>query len=294
MKRIPIICLTLLTILSCSIIKKPGKDDIVSKPSDTTTQKALKIDAGVTSSETTAQKLTKDNTGAELSDSNKEKEVVISGFILGIGDEIEIKVYRHDDLNRRIRVPPEGKNTLPLIGEIQTKGVSVYQINEKIKEALSNYLVNPEVSVEVMAFKGQKIFVLGEVHRPGVYQIDPPTTVLEAISNAGGFTLDGKDNSVVLIRGGASNPEIKKLDLESALDKGEVSQNICLQTGDVVFVPRTFIANVDRFFSHFEKIIRPILLMEQAIILAPRVEDVFQGESAGASKSEVQIVITPP
>src|SRR3972149_597839 len=109
-----------------------------------------------------------------------------------------------------------------------------------------------------------------------------------------GFILDGKDNSVVLIRGGARIPEIKKLDLESALDKGEVSQNMCLQTGDVVFVPRTFIANVDRFFSHFEKIIRPILFMEQAIIVAPRVEDVFQGESAGATKSKVPIVISPP
>ena len=126
MKRIPIICLTLLTILSCSIIKKPAKDDRVSKPSDTTTQKALKL----------MQELTKDNTGAELSDSSKEKEVVISEFILGTGDEIEITVYRHDDLNRKIRVPPEGKNTLPLIGEIQTKGVSIHQLSEKIKERL--------------------------------------------------------------------------------------------------------------------------------------------------------------
>lgn len=275
MKRIPIICLTLLTILSCSIINKPAKDDRVSKPSDTTTQKSAK-----------------DNTGAELSDSSKEKEVVISEFILGTGDEIEITVYRHDDLNRRIRVPPEGKNTLPLIGEIQTKGVSVYQINEKIKEELSNYLVNPEVSVEVTSFKGQKIFVLGEVHRPGVYQIDPPTTVLEAISNAGGFNLDGKSSSVLLIRGGPEKPEVKTLDLKKTLEKGKVSQNILLQTGDVVYVPRTFIAQVDRFFQHFENIIRPIVWSEQGIILAPRVEDVFQGESAAdKGSSNVPIVI---
>lgn len=274
MKRIPIICLTLLTILSCSIIKNPAKEDSASNPSDTTNQK-----------------LTKDNAGAELSDSSsEEKEVVISEFILGAGDEIEIKVYRHDDLNRRIRVPPEGKNTLPLIGEIQTKGVSVYQINEKIKEGLSNYLVNPEVSVEVTAFKGQKIFVLGEVHRPGVYQIDPPTTVLEAISNAGGFNLDGKSSSVLLVRGGPEKPEIKTLDLKKTLEKGKVSQNILLQTGDVVYVPRTFFANVDRFFQHFENIIRPIVWSEQGIILAPRVEDVFQGESGGGS-SNVPIVI---
>lgn len=248
----------------------------------------------------TEKKFTKNNSVAEVSKKNPDvdleggKEIVLSEFILGVGDEVEITVYRHDDLNKKIRIPPEGKNTLPLIGEIQTKGVSIHQLSEKIKEGYDVYIENPQVTIEIASYKGQKIFVLGEVNNPGVYQFDPPTTVLEAVSKAGGFTLDGKDNSVVLIRGGTSNPEIKKLDLESALDKGEVSQNMCLQTGDVVFVPRTFIANVDRFFSHFEKIIRPILFMEQAIIVAPRVEDVFQGESPSASKSKVPIVIAPP
>ena len=248
----------------------------------------------------TDKKFTKNNSVAEASKKNTDvdleggKEIVLSEFILGVGDEVEIMVYRHDDLNRKIRIPPAGKNTLPLIGEIQTKGVSIHQLSKKIKEGYDVYIENPQVTVEIASYKGQKIFVLGEVNNPGVYQFDPPTTVLEAVSKAGGFTLDGKDNSVVLIRGGASNPEIKKLDLESALDKGEVSQNMCLQTGDVVFVPRTFIANVDRFFSHFEKIIRPILFMEQAIVVAPRVEDVFQGESAGAESRRVPIVISPP
>jgi polysaccharide export outer membrane protein len=247
----------------------------------------------------TDKKFTKNDSVAEVSKKNTDvdleggKEIVLSEFILGVGDEVEITVYRHDDLNKKIRIPPAGKNTLPLIGEIQTKGVSIHQLSKKIKESYDVYIENPQVTVEIASYKGQKIFVLGEVNNPGVYQFDPPTTVLEAVAKAGGFTLDGKDNSVVLIRGGASNPEIKKLDLESALDKGEVSQNMCLQTGDVVFVPRTFIANVDRFFSHFEKIIRPILFMEQAIIVAPRVEDVFQGERAGASE-RVPIVITPP
>ena len=248
----------------------------------------------------TDKKFTKNNSVAEASKKNTDvdleggKEIVLSEFILGVGDEVEIMVYRHDDLSRKIRIPPAGKNTLPLIGEIQTKGVSIHQLSKKIKEGFDVYIENPQVTVEIASYKGQKIFVLGEVNNPGVYQFDPPTTVLEAVSKAGGFTLDGKDNSVVLIRGGTSNPEIKKLDLESALDKGEVSQNMCLQTGDVVFVPRTFIANVDRFFSHFEKIIRPIMLMEQAIIMAPRVEDVFQGESAGAESRRVPIVISPP
>src|SRR3990170_2685463 len=83
---------------------------------------------------------TKNDSVAEVSKKNPDvdleggKEIVLSEFILGVGDEVEITVYRHDDLNKKIRIPPEGKNTLPLIGEIQTKGVSIHQLVKKIKK----------------------------------------------------------------------------------------------------------------------------------------------------------------
>ncbi|MCF6158427.1 MAG: polysaccharide export protein [wastewater metagenome] len=237
----------------------------------------------------------KDNTDGELSDTvDAEEKVVISEFILGVGDEIEVTVYRHSDLNKKVRVLPDGVNSFPLIGEIRTEGLSIHQLREKIKEAYSTYLVSPQISIEVTLFKGQKIFILGEVRNPGVYRIDPPMTIYEAISMAGGFTMDGKDTSVLLIRGGLENPEVNayNLDFDNARKKGKLSRNVVLQRGDVVYVPRTFIANVDRFFKHFENIVRPLVYLEQGVVLADRIEEIFSGKEG--APIIVQPIITQP
>lgn len=262
MKRLSVICFTLLLLVSCA-----------------TTKNATQNDGGTETSEVVDREETKGNTAGGQPEASTERNVVVSEFILGPGDEIEIKVYRHDDLNKKIRIPPDGKATLPLIGEFKAGGVGINQLRENIREKFLNYLVKPEVSVEIVSLNGQKIFVLGEVQQPGVYQIDPPTCLLEAISKAGGFTLDGKSSSVLLIRGGPENPVARKLDLKKSLEKGDFGQNVALQTGDVVYVPRTFISQVDRFFEHFENIIRPILWTEHGIVLEPLVEDVFTGDT---------------
>ena len=242
----------------------------------------------------TIQKTTeiKENTLPESAETTQEKEVVVSEFILGVGDEVELTVYRHDDLNKKVRIPPDGINTFPLIGEIRTNGTSIHQLRGKIKDSLSVYLVEPQVSLEITSYKGQKIFILGEVNNPGVYQIDTPTTIIEAIAKAGGYTLDGKYTSVVLIRGRPEKPELKRLDLKKTFTIGDLSQNVFLKSGDVVYVPRTFISNVDRFFKHFENILRPLVWTEQGIVLGDRIdEEVFHGR---IDVSRTPIVISPP
>lgn len=258
MKRI-FICLTFLITLSCTSIQKSTE--------------------------------TREHPGTATSDTNPEKKVVVSEFILGVGDEVELTVYRHDDLTKKVRIPPDGTNTFPLIGEIKTNGTSIHQLREKIKETLSVYLVEPQVSLEITSFRGQKIFILGEVNSPGVYQIDTPTTIIEAIAKAGGYTLDGKYNSVVLIRGGPEKPELKRLDLKKTFATGDLSQNVLLKSGDVVYVPRTFISNVDRFFKHFENILRPLVWTEQGIVLGDRIDAEVFGEQRA---QPTQIIISPP
>lgn len=257
-KRAIFVCLLFFTAVSCAATHKPAKEEVNAKPAETET----------------------------------EKDLVVSEFILGVGDEVELRVYRHDDLNKKVRIPPDGINTFPLIGEIPTKGMSIHQLREKIKESLSVYLVDPQISLEITSFKGQKIFILGEVYNPGVYQIDTPTTIIEAIAKAGGYTLDGKYNSVVLIRGNIEKPELKRLDLKKTFATGDLFQNVFLKSGDIVYVPRTFISNVDRFFKHFENIVRPLVIMEQGILLGKRIdEEVFSGQQP---VQRTQIVITPP
>lgn len=271
MKRLSIVCFILLLLVSCA-----------------TTKNLTQNDGGAGTSEVANREEIKGNTGGEQPEAGAERNVVVSEFILGPSDEIEIKVFRHDELNKKTRIPPDGNISLYLIGDIKAAGVGINQLRNDIREKYLNYLVKPEISVDIVALNGQKIFVLGEVKQPGVYQIDPPTSMLEAITKAGGFTLDGKSSNIVLIRGGPKNPVAKMVDLKKSLEKGEFGQNVALQTGDVVYVPRTFISQVDRFFYHFENIIRPILWTEHSIVLTPLVEDVFTGDT-GKGKSSIVI-----
>ena len=198
------------------------------------------------------------------------------------GDEISITVFRNDEYNRKFIIPSDGSVFFPNIGTIKVEGESPDKISKIISAGLSNYLVNPQVivdivkfnnpvrivnpqvSVEVVAFGGQKIFVLGEVNKPGVFLADGNTTIVEIITMAGGPTLDAKQNNVLLIRNGKdkTKPELQLVDIESILSQGNTVYNLILQRGDIVFVPRTLIANVDRFFEHLGKIVSPLLDIE--------------------------------
>lgn len=207
------------------------------------------------------------------------KEIKITEFILGSGDVIDIAVWRHNELSKKVQIDPYGKFMYPLIGEINANGISVLRLSEIIKEGLSNYLVDPNITVSIVSIKSQKVYVVGEVIRPGVFSMDTPMSAIEAISQAGGFTLDAKDESVIVIRGNRDTPQLIKLDLEDALKGIDFAQNIQLKGGDIVYVPPTFIADVSRFSVYLKNILSPILMIEQGIILEPRVEDVFEGET---------------
>ncbi len=205
-------------------------------------------------------------------------EIKLTEFILGPGDTVEITVYRHDDLKKTSQIDTSGKITFPLVGDIQAGGLSIFQLRDKIRDGLSEYIIDPQVSVSVTAVQSQKVYVLGEVTRPGVFVLNTPMNALEAISSAGGFTRDAKDNSVMIIRGNRDNPQFIKLDLEDALKKGDVAQNIQLQGSDVIFVPATFIADASRFSVYLRDLLWPILLSEEIIVRGQDVGDVFQGK----------------
>ncbi|MBI1812057.1 MAG: polysaccharide export protein [Nitrospirae bacterium] len=200
------------------------------------------------------------------------KDVKITEFILGPRDTIEILVYRQDDLKRTIQIDPSGIISYPLIGDIQAGGLSIFQLRDKLKDGLSKYLVNPQVSVGVTSVKSQKVIVLGEVKTPGLFSLESPMSALEAMSKAGGFTIDAKLKTILLIRGGLKNPELVTLNLESALKEGDFAQNAYLQNGDIIYVPATTIANVSRFFDYLSRIIAPITSMESGYFTGQQIE----------------------
>lgn len=218
-----------------------------------------------------------------------QAEVKITEFILGPGDRVEIMVYRHDDLKRTVQIDTSGMITYPLVGDIQANGLSIFQLRNKIRDRLAEYIVDPQVSVSVTAVQSQKVYVVGEVKSPGVFSLNKPLSAIEAISSAGGFTLDAKDQSVMVIRGNRDKPQLIKLDVESALKSGNVSQNIQLRSGDIVYVPSTLIADVSRFSIYLKNILYPILMIEQGIILGPSVIDTLQSEGGKGAGTTITI-----
>lgn len=226
----------------------------------------------------------------EQSEIPQGEKVGISEITLGAGDEIQISVYLHSDLTKKILIPPDGEIFYPFVGEIQVEGMSMTDLRHKIREGLAEYIVSPQVSLEVVSLRSRKIFVLGEVQRPGIFQLDSQMDLVEAISRAGGFTLDASENSVMLIRGDLSHPEALKIDLNQVLKKGDMNKNVTLQKGDIIYVPASYIADVDRFFRHFGNIIFPVVGLEQGIILGPQVRDLVVGKKRESTTTNIVVV----
>lgn len=200
------------------------------------------------------------------------REIKITEFILGPGDRVEIIVYRNDDLRRTIQIDTSGKITYPMVGDIQAAGLSIFQLRDKIRDGLSKYIINPQVSVGVTAVQSQKVIVLGEVKNPGLFSLDIPMTTLDVISKAGGFTTDAKQKSILLIRGGLEKPELITLNIDKFFNDYDMTQNVHLRNGDILYVPTTFIADVVRFFNQLYSIIRPMVQVENAYWLGKQIE----------------------
>jgi polysaccharide export outer membrane protein len=210
------------------------------------------------------------------------KGIEVKEFILGPGDQIEIFVYRHDDLKRTVQIDTSGKITYPLIGDVRAGGLSIFMLRDIIRDRLSKYVIDPQVSVSVVSVQSQKVIVLGEVRNPGFFTFSNSMSILEAISRSQGFTLDAKQESVLLIRGGLNEPELFVLDLKDTLHKGDLSQVVNLQSGDIIYVPTTYIANVSRYFAHLSKIISPMVSAVSGYYIGQRIEG-ERGEGAAIS-----------
>lgn len=226
---------------------------------------------------------------AQLDDKQIPEKIKISEFVLGPGDEIEINVYRNPDLANKYLIPPDGLISFPLLGELRAAGIGITELRKTITAGLSNFLVEPYVSIGVVNIRSQKVYVLGEVEKPGVFQINSPIDMIEAVSMAGGLTTNAKASSLLLIRGDLENPYLKTVNLKKTLKEGDLSENMTLTGGDIIYVPTTYIASADRFFSHLKNIIAPIVLLESGIVMGPQVSDVLRGERPEAISGTIDI-----
>ena len=215
----------------------------------------------------------------------KEVNLRASEFVLGAGDTVEFAVYRQDNLNRSVKIDTSGKVMFPLIGDIQVAGKNIFTLRDELKERYSVYLVNPQITVTVTAISSKKFMVLGEVNSPGVFTLDTDLTIVEAIAKAGGMTQAAKENKVIVIRRGREKPELLSFNFKDVWEKGDVTRDVTLRPGDIVYASTRAIVDVGRFMQNIAQIISPIIMLEGGIALWPQVLDAVRGMSGGASVS---------
>ena len=164
-------------------------------------------------------------------------------FVLGPEDVLEISVWRNQDLSRKeVVVRPDGKISMPLIGELVASGLDANQLANLITERLKEFKERPSVSVSVKEVNSYSIYVLGEVAKPGKYQLKSHATVLQAVAVAGGFSIYAAKNKMqVLRRLVKEDGKLREIRIPARYDdlvsgEGEIG-NFILKTGDVVLVP---------------------------------------------------------
>jgi polysaccharide biosynthesis/export protein len=132
-------------------------------------------------------------------------------FRLGPGDVIDVSVYQEKELSTTVPIRPDGKISIPLVGEITASGKTAIDLQREVAQKYSQYIAQPSVTVVVKEVNSPKVSVLGEVKNPGVYKIKERATVLDAIAMAGGLTEYAKKNKITVIRvdGGGAQKHMK-------------------------------------------------------------------------------------
>lgn len=175
-------------------------------------------------------------------------------YYIDVGDVLDISVWQIPDLSKpEVIVRPDGKISFPLIGDVMAEGRTLTQLNDVIANKLMVYVKSPQVSIMLRRFGDQanKVSILGEVLNPGVYRFSGPASIAEAVASAGGYTKYAVINSIMVISGDISRgkPKVNRINLVDILKGNKLSNNIILRPNDIVYVPRSFVGNVNVFME---------------------------------------------
>jgi len=154
-------------------------------------------------------------------------------YVIGPEDILAITVWREADFTRAVQVRPDGKFTLPLVGDIVAAGLTPNALAEVLTKELSKLINQPLVSVSLQSVQSKKYYITGEVNRTGSFPLVVPTTILEALTNAGGFHEYAKKGKIYILRG----TQRIKFNYNDVIKGKKLEQNILVENGDYIHVP---------------------------------------------------------
>jgi len=161
-------------------------------------------------------------------------------YRLNPGDVVRISVWREEELLREARIQPDGTVSYPLVGSVPAADRTPAEVADAISQELEAFIPDAVVTVELLEAQGYRVYVIGEVNRPGEYQLSQPITVMQALSIAGGLTPFAGTSGIRILRTMTEDQQSIPFDYDAVADDGEMEENIFLQAGDTVIVPGSF------------------------------------------------------
>ena len=192
------------------------------------------------------------NLVGELVNAGDLPPILTGPYKIHVGDVLDIIFFKTIDFNQTVTVGPDGAITLPLNGSIVVVGRTVEDVTAELTEGYGREMVNPQITVSVAEYSGLQVYVSGEVNTTGIQEYRGGLTLVQAISDAGGFNRQARRNEVLLIRPGPDNKPVGTIiDVKQILRKGHLANDVPLAPLDIVYVHHKKIVNLNIFVEQY-------------------------------------------
>jgi polysaccharide export outer membrane protein len=160
-------------------------------------------------------------------------------YLIGEGDVLAVRVWKNQELSVEVPVRPDGMISVPLVNDVEAAGLTTDQLKSEITTKLAEFITNPDVTVVVLRADSKRVFVLGEVQRPGPVPLTTSLSVLDAISAASGLSVFADADDIKIIRRSPDGAELEfEFDYDAYVRGRAPGTNILLQPGDTIVVPK--------------------------------------------------------
>jgi len=176
-------------------------------------------------------------TGAVTATNAAAEGAALDAYKIGPEDVLAITVWKNEPMSRVVQVRPDGMISLPLIDDVSAAGLTPVQFRDVLVKRMSEFIPNPEVSVIVTDVRNYKVSVLGEVMKPGRFELKSYTTILDVIAQAGGFTQFAARGKIIVLRPSGKSMKRIPFNYNKVVAAGGEEENFYLQPGDIVLVP---------------------------------------------------------
>lgn len=167
----------------------------------------------------------------------RNQALEVGEYTIGPEDVLQISVWKNEAMSRTVSVRPDGKISLPLLNDVQAAGRTPMEVRDFLMKKLVEYTPAPEVSVIVLEVRSFKISVIGEVPRPGRYELKSWTTVLDSLALVGGFGQFASRSRIVVLRPEGKTMKRIPFNYNKAISEGGEQENFYLRPGDIIVVP---------------------------------------------------------